>query len=94
MRNNATGEESATLPPSRDRSMEPHHGEPRAVLRRSELFTTDSRPQIVMGRDNKFFFPLFFDVKSLPAIYVYDKKGKFKQAFSGSVKIDKIVEAL
>ena len=51
-------------------------------------------PQIVMGRDNKFFFPLFFDVKSLPAIYVYDKKGKFKQAFSGSVKIDKIVEAL
>ena len=51
-------------------------------------------PQIVMGRDNKFFFPLFFNVKSLPAIYVYDKKGKFKQAFSGSVKMEKIAEAL
>ena len=51
-------------------------------------------PQIVMGRDNKFFFPLFFNVKSLPAIYVYDKKGNFKQAFSGSVKMEKIAEAL
>lgn len=51
-------------------------------------------PQIVMGRDNKFFFPLFFNVKSLPAIYVYDKKGKFKQAFSGSVKMEKIAAAL
>ena len=51
-------------------------------------------PMITMGRDAKFFFPIFFRVESLPAIYVYDKKGKFKQAFSGSVKIDKIAEAL
>ncbi len=51
-------------------------------------------PQIVMGRDNKFFFPLFFNVKSLPAIYVYDKKGNFKKAFSGSVKMEEIADAL
>jgi len=51
-------------------------------------------PVITMGRDAKFFFPIFFQVKSLPAIYVYDKKGKFKQAFEGSVKIEKIAEAL
>lgn len=51
-------------------------------------------PQIVMGRDNKFFFPPFFDVKSLPAIYVYDKKWKFKKAFSGSVKIDTVAAEL
>ena len=51
-------------------------------------------PNIIMGRDAKFFLPLFFKVESLPAIYVYDKKGKFKKAFSGSVKIDTIAEAL
>jgi thiol-disulfide isomerase/thioredoxin len=51
-------------------------------------------PNIIMGRDAKYYLPLFFDIKSLPAIYVYDKKGKFKQAFSGSVKVDKIAAAL
>lgn len=51
-------------------------------------------PLITMGRDGKYLLPTFFDVKSLPAIYVYDKKGKFKQAFAGSVKIDKIAAAL
>ncbi len=51
-------------------------------------------PSITMGRDAKFFFPLFFKVTSLPAIYVYDKKGNFKQAFSGSVKMEKIATAL
>ena len=49
---------------------------------------------IVMGRDARFFFPPFFHIESLPAIYVYDKKGKFKKAFSGSVKIDKIASSL
>jgi thiol-disulfide isomerase/thioredoxin len=51
-------------------------------------------PLITMGRDGKYLLPTFFNVKSLPAIYVYDKKGKFKQAFEGSVKIDKVVGAL
>ncbi len=51
-------------------------------------------PNIIMGRDAKFYLPMFFKVESLPAIYVYDKKGKFKQAFSGSVKMDKIAAAL
>jgi len=51
-------------------------------------------PNIIMGRDAQYYLPLFFKVESLPAIYVYDKKGKFKQAFSGSVKMDKIAAAL
>jgi len=51
-------------------------------------------PLITMGRDGKYLLPSFFKVKSLPAIYVYDKKGKFKQSFEGSVKIEKIAEAL
>lgn len=54
----------------------------------------ENYPNIIMGRDAKFYLPMFFKIESLPAIYVYDKKGKFKQAFSGSVKVDKIAAAL
>ena len=50
--------------------------------------------EIIMGRDAKFFFPIFFKVQSLPAIYVYDKKGKFKKAFEGSVNITKVAAEL
>jgi thiol-disulfide isomerase/thioredoxin len=57
-------------------------------------YNIEKYPTITMGRDAQFYLPLFFKVESLPAIYVYDKKGNFKQAFSGSVKIDKIVGAL
>ncbi len=51
-------------------------------------------PQITMARDTKFFFPVFFKVRNLPSIFVYDKKGNFKKNFEGSVKIDSIAEAL
>ena len=57
-------------------------------------YKIENYPNIIMGRDAKFFLPIFFKVESLPAIYVYDKKGNFKQAFSGSVKMDKIAAAL
>ena len=57
-------------------------------------YKIENYPNIIMGRDAQFYLPLFFKVESLPAIYVYDKKGKFKQAFSGSVKIDKIAAVL
>ena len=51
-------------------------------------------PQITMARDTKFFFPVFYKIRNLPSIFVYDKKGDFKKSFEGSVKIDKIVEEL
>ena len=51
-------------------------------------------PQITMARDSKFFFPVFFKVRNLPSIFVYDKKGNFKKNFEGNVKIDSIAEAL
>lgn len=51
-------------------------------------------PQITMARDAKFFFPVFFKVKNLPSIFVYDKKGNLKKNFEGSVKIDSISAAL
>ena len=51
-------------------------------------------PQIVMARDTKFFFPVFFKVRNLPSIFVYDKKGNFKKSFEGDVKVQTIVAEL
>ncbi|MBA2248915.1 MAG: redoxin domain-containing protein [Chitinophagaceae bacterium] len=51
-------------------------------------------PEITMARDPKFFFPVFYKVTNLPSIFVYDKKGEFKKAFEGSVKMDKIADEL
>lgn len=51
-------------------------------------------PQITMARDTKFFFPVYFKVKNLPSIFLYDKKGDFKKSFEGSVKIDSIAAEL
>ena len=36
-------------------------------------------PQITMARDTKFFFPVFFKVRNLPSIFVYDKKRKISK---------------
>jgi len=49
-----------------------------------------SYPEITMARDTKFFFPVFFKIRNLPSLFVYDKKGDFKKAFEGSVKMEDI----
>ena len=51
-------------------------------------------PNISLGRDFSYFFGTFFKIKYLPAIFVYNKKGKFVQAFDGSVAVQKIAAAL
>ena len=51
-------------------------------------------PEITVARDTKFFFPVFFKVRNLPSIYVYDKKGNFRKNFEGSINPDLIVDEL
>ncbi|MEP6597089.1 MAG: hypothetical protein ABJA71_14145 [Ginsengibacter sp.] len=51
-------------------------------------------PVITMGRDAKFFFPIFFRVRNFPSIFVYDKAGKLQESFEGVVDVDKIAEGL
>jgi cytochrome oxidase Cu insertion factor (SCO1/SenC/PrrC family) len=51
-------------------------------------------PQIRMGRDTKFFFPIYFGVRNLPGIYIYDRKGHFKKSFEGDVKPETILAEL
>jgi thioredoxin-related protein len=51
-------------------------------------------PNIIIGRDAGYFLGTFYNVRSFPAIFVYDKKGKFVKAFDGTVPVDKIAEIL
>lgn len=51
-------------------------------------------PNIKVGIDNTYFLGQFYNVHSYPAIFVYDKKGNFKEFFDGSVKWEKIAKAL
>jgi len=51
-------------------------------------------PEITMARDTKFFFPVFFNIRNLPSIFVYDKKGQLKKNFEGSVNPDLISNEL
>lgn len=51
-------------------------------------------PIITMGSDPKFFFPIYYKVGNLPAIFVYDKNRKLKKSFAGTVSLEKIIEAL
>ena len=51
-------------------------------------------PNIIMGRDAKYFFPIYYKLKNMPSIFVYDKKGKFKKAFEGSVSVLKVAAEL
>ncbi len=35
-----------------------------------------AEPEVIVGMDAKYFFPVFYQVQQLPALFVYDKKGQ------------------
>ena len=51
-------------------------------------------PNIIMGRDPSYFFGTYYNIKSFPAIFVYDKKGNFVKAFDGSSPVQQIAAVL
>lgn len=59
-----------------------------------ETYKIADYPNITMCRDYSYFLGDFFKIKFFPAIFLYDKKGKFVKAFDGSVPVQKISEAL
>lgn len=59
-----------------------------------KVYKIANYPQITMARDTKFFFPVFFSVKNLPSIFVYNKEGKFVKSFEGDVKPETILAVL
>lgn len=51
-------------------------------------------PNIKVGFDASYFLGAFYEVRSFPAIFLYDKKGKFKQAFDTNAKWETIAASL
>ncbi len=49
---------------------------------------------IKVGLDNVYMLGTFYGIKSYPSIYVYDKKGNFKNSFEGTVSWKIIADAL
>ena len=51
-------------------------------------------PTITMGRDPSYFLGTFYKVRSLPSIFVYNKKGNLVKSFIGSTAVEEIAAAL
>ena len=64
------------------------------IKRFYEEYKIADYPNIIMGRDPGYFFGTFYKIRSFPAIFLYDKKGNFVQAFDGNVPIEKIAKFL
>jgi thioredoxin-related protein len=51
-------------------------------------------PTITMAWASTGFFLSFYKIHSIPAIYVYDKKGNFIKNFKGSMPVEEIADLL
>lgn len=50
-------------------------------------------PNIHVGRDEKYFLPPYYQIRSLPYLALYDKQGNLITTFEGNVKIDRLLDA-
>lgn len=49
-------------------------------------------PNVVTGKDIYFLIPPFYNVKSLPFMAFYNKKGELISVFEGSMSVSKVIE--
>lgn len=47
---------------------------------------------ITVGRDASYLLPVFYNIKMLPYLAFYDKKGQLIDTFEGSLPIEKVLE--
>jgi peroxiredoxin len=59
-----------------------------------DAYGLDHFKNITVGHDPGFNMGAFFELKSLPGIFVYDKKGKLKKHFETNVKANDLLEAI
>lgn len=50
-------------------------------------------PNIRIGRDSKYLLPPFYNIRSLPYLALYNKKGDLLTTFEGNVKVAKLLQA-
>ncbi len=49
---------------------------------------------IIVGRDIGYFFPVFYNIHSLPFLAFYNKKKELISVFSGSLPVEKVIAEL
>jgi thiol-disulfide isomerase/thioredoxin len=59
----------------------------------SKQFQLSKYPNIKVGRDNKYLLPPFYNIRSLPYLALYNKKGDLLTTFEGNVKVSKLLQA-
>ena len=57
-----------------------------------ERYGLKKYPNILLGRDTKYFIQPFYKVRNLPYLAVYDKKGVLVTTFEGNVTVDKLLQ--
>ena len=57
-------------------------------------YQLDKYPNIKTGRDAKFLLPSFYNIKSLPFLALYNKKGDLLKSYEGNVKVDEMIKEL
>jgi thiol-disulfide isomerase/thioredoxin len=56
-------------------------------------FRIADHPNIKLGRDEKYFFPPYYRMQSLPFIALYDKNGNLITTFEGNQKVATLLTA-
>jgi thioredoxin-related protein len=56
-------------------------------------FHIADHPNIKLGRDEKYSIPPHYQIKSLPFLALYDKKGNLVTTFEGNQKISTLLDA-
>lgn len=46
---------------------------------------------ITVGRDIQYLLPVYYDIRNLPFLAFYDRKGKLIEAFEGSLPVEKML---
>jgi len=59
----------------------------------NEHYKIYQHPNILIGRDEKFFLPPFYKIHNLPYLALYDKKGNLITTFEGTQKVETILNA-
>ncbi len=57
-----------------------------------EKYRLKELENVVIGKDIYYILPSFYNVKSLPFLAFYNKKGKLISAFEGSMPLQRIIE--
>ncbi|HEY0679760.1 MAG TPA: redoxin domain-containing protein [Chitinophagaceae bacterium] len=58
-----------------------------------EKYQLDKHSNIFLGRDIKYTLPPFFQMRNLPYLALYNRKGDLITTFEGNVKTKKLIDA-